>query len=332
MVDFFNGVLKEDEGELIDEHREQRREREKERAASASASAARAPDCRRPSSRYERHSFAVNFVPFGAGQFQNGQRAQGLVVPRRRGRAGRASRWGRSPPTSRSTASAPKRAGAPDASRWAPSARTIDRPLDEDTLATADRVQVVSGGLFFAVAIWGVIDAILNFQPEVHAAGLDARQGRARASAPARGSTLIARRPRRRLAVLKGNRNSWRHSNQVPGKGTKVYHIHKKITSLGRSDEADVVLPDPVLADSHAHIHFDGRDFNLATTEKDAEIVVNGKKRSKHKLAHEDRIRSAPSSWSSRSTTSRSPTRRRPTTMARAGRRTSKLYEFSPAS
>ena len=77
----------------------------------------------------------------------------------------------------------------------------------------------------------------------------------------------------------------------IPGKGTKVYRIHKKITSLGRSDEADVTLPDPQLADSHAHIHFDGREFNLATTEKDAEVFVNGKKKSRHKLQHEDRIR-----------------------------------------
>ena len=78
---------------------------------------------------------------------------------------------------------------------------------------------------------------------------------------------------------------------QVPGKGVKVYRIHKKITSLGRSDEADVTLPDPTLADSHVHIHFDGREFNLATTERDAEVFVNGKKKSRHKLQHEDRIR-----------------------------------------
>ena len=77
----------------------------------------------------------------------------------------------------------------------------------------------------------------------------------------------------------------------IPGKGTKVYRIHKKITSLGRSDEADVTLADPELADSHVHIHFDGREFNLATTEKDAEVFVNGKKKSRHKLQHEDRIR-----------------------------------------
>jgi transcriptional regulator with GAF, ATPase, and Fis domain len=78
---------------------------------------------------------------------------------------------------------------------------------------------------------------------------------------------------------------------QLPGQGTKIYRIHKKITSLGRSDQADVALPDPQLADSHAHIHFDGHDFNLAPTERDAEIFVNGKKRAKHRLAHEDRFR-----------------------------------------
>ena len=71
----------------------------------------------------------------------------------------------------------------------------------------------------------------------------------------------------------------------------KVYHIYKKITSLGRSDEVDVVLPDPGLGESHAYIHFDGRDFNIATTERDAELFVNGRKRNKHRLSHEDRIR-----------------------------------------
>ncbi|HVT10010.1 MAG TPA: sigma 54-interacting transcriptional regulator [Polyangia bacterium] len=78
---------------------------------------------------------------------------------------------------------------------------------------------------------------------------------------------------------------------QLPGDGTKIYRIHKKLTSLGRSDDADVPLPDASLSDSPAHIHFDGREFNLAATDRDAEILVNGRKRTKHRLAHEDRIR-----------------------------------------
>ncbi len=78
---------------------------------------------------------------------------------------------------------------------------------------------------------------------------------------------------------------------QVPGSGTKVYHIYKKLTSLGRSDECDVMLPDPLLAESHAHIHFDGRDFNIALLDRDAEVFVNGRKRKKHRLAQDDRVR-----------------------------------------
>ncbi len=78
---------------------------------------------------------------------------------------------------------------------------------------------------------------------------------------------------------------------QLPGKGTKVYRIHKKLTSLGRGEEADVALPDPSLSDSPAHILFDGREFNLAATDRDAAIYVNGSKRTKQKLVHDDRIR-----------------------------------------
>src|SRR6185312_10359649 len=78
---------------------------------------------------------------------------------------------------------------------------------------------------------------------------------------------------------------------QLPGGGTKIYRIHKKLTSLGHSDDADVPLPDAALSDSPAHIHFDGREFNLTATDRDAEVLVNGRKRTKHRLAHEDRIR-----------------------------------------
>ena len=38
---------------------------------------------------------AVSFVPFGAGQFQNGQRTQGLGLPGQRDGPGARSRWGR---------------------------------------------------------------------------------------------------------------------------------------------------------------------------------------------------------------------------------------------
>ena len=77
----------------------------------------------------------------------------------------------------------------------------------------------------------------------------------------------------------------------MPGAGVKVYHIYKKLTSLGKGEGVDILLPDPLLADTHAHIHFDGRDFNISVTDKDADLHVNGRRRSKHRLAQEDRIR-----------------------------------------
>jgi transcriptional regulator with GAF, ATPase, and Fis domain len=77
---------------------------------------------------------------------------------------------------------------------------------------------------------------------------------------------------------------------QIPGKGPKVYHLYKKITTLGSSQDCDLLLPDPLLAASYAHIHFDGDGYNITTIEKRDEIVVNGKKRKKHRLAHQDRM------------------------------------------
>jgi transcriptional regulator with GAF, ATPase, and Fis domain len=77
---------------------------------------------------------------------------------------------------------------------------------------------------------------------------------------------------------------------QIPGKGPKVYHLYKKITTIGSGSDCDVVLPDPLLADSYAHLHHDGRDFNLSTIERRDEFSVNGKKRRKHRLAHQDKL------------------------------------------
>jgi transcriptional regulator with GAF, ATPase, and Fis domain len=77
----------------------------------------------------------------------------------------------------------------------------------------------------------------------------------------------------------------------LQGKGPKVYPLYKKITSIGRADENDIALDDPLLADSHAHIHFDGRDFNVTSIDKNGDLTINGKRRKKHRLLHEDVMR-----------------------------------------
>jgi len=77
----------------------------------------------------------------------------------------------------------------------------------------------------------------------------------------------------------------------APGTSVKVYHIYKKLTSLGKGEGVDVLLQDPLLADTHAHIHFDGRDFNISATDRDADLHVNGRRRTKHRLSQDDRMR-----------------------------------------
>ena len=77
----------------------------------------------------------------------------------------------------------------------------------------------------------------------------------------------------------------------LPGKGPKVFHLYKKITSIGSGEENDVALPDPLLADAHAHIHFDGRDFQITSIDKHNDLHINGKRRKKHKLIHQDTMK-----------------------------------------
>jgi transcriptional regulator with GAF, ATPase, and Fis domain len=74
----------------------------------------------------------------------------------------------------------------------------------------------------------------------------------------------------------------------APGHPPTVYHLHKKITSIGSGPDNDIVLPDPLVPDGFA-VHFDGQTYTVFAPKK-AEFVVNGKKRSKHKLTHDERV------------------------------------------
>ena len=76
----------------------------------------------------------------------------------------------------------------------------------------------------------------------------------------------------------------------APGRPPTVYHLYKKITSIGSGPDNDVVLPDPLIGDTYASIHFDGQTYTITTLARKAEVVVNGKKRGKHKLSHDDKL------------------------------------------
>jgi pSer/pThr/pTyr-binding forkhead associated (FHA) protein len=70
----------------------------------------------------------------------------------------------------------------------------------------------------------------------------------------------------------------------APGHSPSVYHLYKKITSIGSGRDNDIILPDPLVAEAYASILFDGQTYTIATLGRKLEVLVNGKKRGKHKM------------------------------------------------
>jgi transcriptional regulator with GAF, ATPase, and Fis domain len=64
----------------------------------------------------------------------------------------------------------------------------------------------------------------------------------------------------------------------------------KRITSVGRDAENDVILQDPGLPPTALHIHFDGKAYDVAAHDG-ADMTVNGRRRSAWRLGPGDRIR-----------------------------------------
>jgi hypothetical protein len=161
VVDFFNDVLREQQSELGDiEARLKKREAEMARRNGQVLER-----------RIERRSFLLNFVPFGVGQFQNQQRRKGwLFFGTEAALAGTSmaafvtnfALYGIKPVR---PCLDPVLAG-PDGRPGQCTRERIDHS-GEDVSRNLTRVQMISGGLFFAVAIWGVVDAIRHFQSEV---------------------------------------------------------------------------------------------------------------------------------------------------------------------
>ncbi|MEM9068808.1 MAG: sigma 54-interacting transcriptional regulator [Myxococcota bacterium] len=69
----------------------------------------------------------------------------------------------------------------------------------------------------------------------------------------------------------------------------RSFPIYKKITSIGRGGGNDVAIDDRTLEEFHAQLVFDGRDFQLSDVDK-APLLVNGKKKRRAKIFHNDRI------------------------------------------
>ena len=164
VVDAFNSVVKEEETEIAS-FEARRRQRDQELLAHRLREERLRPAVTTVL-RYEHHPYGFNFIPFGTGQFQNGQRRKGWLF------------------LGVETALAAISVGAlttnfalygvhPYRKCLQPVDPTDSCPNDEidhsqeDTSRTLLKVQVISGGLFFAAAIWGVIDAVRHYQRDV---------------------------------------------------------------------------------------------------------------------------------------------------------------------
>lgn len=180
VVEQFDVVVKEEEAELAVVEAKRKR-REQELAARKQREQERLRAQQAVVVRYERRSYAVNFVPFGAGQFQNGQRTKGWLFLGAEAALGGASLaafitnfalFGVAPQRRCLTVQPNDANGLP---QRCPSDQ-IDRS-DEDLSTNLMRTQVITGGLFFAVAIWGVVDALRHYERDVLIAPAVTNQG-----------------------------------------------------------------------------------------------------------------------------------------------------------
>jgi hypothetical protein len=95
----------------------------------------------------ERRSYYVNFVPFGAGQFQNGHTSKGVAFFVSEALLGGFS------------------AGV-FVYQWQRYGFRGSVPIqDLGREASLQRAQVITGGLCLAVMAWGIVDALIHFEP-----------------------------------------------------------------------------------------------------------------------------------------------------------------------
>lgn len=70
----------------------------------------------------------------------------------------------------------------------------------------------------------------------------------------------------------------------------KVFPVYKNIVSVGAAGGNDVCIENAGLSDYHAQLIFDGKDFNLNEVDRRGAILVNGKKKRRCRVLHNDRL------------------------------------------
>jgi transcriptional regulator with GAF, ATPase, and Fis domain len=70
----------------------------------------------------------------------------------------------------------------------------------------------------------------------------------------------------------------------------QVFALHKPVITLGRDESNDLAMREAGVAEHHAQVVFNGRDFQLEELDRSAEILINGKKKRRGRLVDGDRI------------------------------------------
>lgn len=159
VVDFFNEILRDQESQIAS------LERRRHEAEKAEAQRVKPRPQQILERNYQRHSLAVALIPFGAGQFQNGQASKGWMFMGAESALAAVSLaafttnfllYG-----TNYTLRCKKMPAVTGGASGDCATEDVDRTPEERS-ALLLNVQLVSGGLFFAVATWGVVDALLH--------------------------------------------------------------------------------------------------------------------------------------------------------------------------
>jgi len=68
------------------------------------------------------------------------------------------------------------------------------------------------------------------------------------------------------------------------------FRIARKVSTIGRSRDCDVVVPDPNVSRVHAEIRHEGLEYTLVDLGSTNGVEVNGKRTMRHNLRDGDRI------------------------------------------
>jgi tetratricopeptide (TPR) repeat protein len=104
---------------------------------------------------YEVHSYALNFVPFGAGQFQNHDRFKGFLLAGAQGLtlSGSVGTW------------------LFLISKYGVNCPHCVSQKDADSVLMDQRIQIGLGATFFALYFYGVVDALRHYTPRAEIKG-----------------------------------------------------------------------------------------------------------------------------------------------------------------